>query len=80
MALDHEAALEDIDHVLAMIQEIEDDYPRIWDRGESFLEDVREKISEVNDTITEMGMVTQRQQTAIDNWAKGVSRWHPDHR
>lgn len=80
MALDHEAALEDIDHVLKMIQEIEDDYTRVWDRGESFLEDVREKITEVRATIVDMGLVTQRQQTAIDNWASGVSRWHPEHR
>lgn len=80
MNLDPDAALEDIDSTLELIDEIENDYPRVWDRGEAFLSDVREKMTDVRETIADRQEVTMRQQQAIDNWAKGVRRWHPQHR
>ncbi len=65
---------------LDLINEIRDEYPRIWARGEDFLADVEAKILAVRETVAQTGHVSPRQQAALDNWDAGVRRWHPDHR
>jgi len=76
--MDWEEAIEQIDGTLELIQDLEDDYPRIWDNGEDFFTDVREKMTEVRETIEENERVTMGQARAIENWGEGVRKWHPD--
>jgi peptidoglycan hydrolase CwlO-like protein len=78
--VDAETALEDIDETLDVIQDLEDNYDRTWDRGQDFLEDVRAKLTEVRETIEENGFVTSNQEKAIYNWGKGVRNWHPEYK
>ena len=73
-------AVEDIDDVLTMISEIEEDYPEVFTKGEEFFCNVRETITSVRETISTRNTVSPRQAQAIQNWADGVSRWHPDHK
>lgn len=77
---DVQGSLEDIKRALAMARDLEENYSHIWDRGEDFLEDVRDKLVEVRDTIKQAGEVSLRQATAIENWCRGIRRWHPEHK
>lgn len=73
-------ALEQIEEILETIDEIEGDYPRSFDKGEDFLEDVREKAQSMAETLENMDWVTDAQARALDNWQAGVNRWHPGKR
>lgn len=73
-------AFEDIDATLELIQDLEDNYSSIWDKGEDFFVDVREKITSVRETIGETARVSPGQESAIENWLRGVQKWHPDYR
>lgn len=75
-----EEALEAIDAILKRITEIEEDYPESWERGEDFLTDVREKLSDIRPRVVEYGSATAKQMQAIRNWGDGVDRWHPEYR
>ena len=73
-------ALEDIEAILFMIDEIENEYPRVWDRGEDFLSDVREKVQGVKLSVENTDSVTENMARAIHNWSNGVMNWHPEYR
>ena len=75
-----EAAMAEIDSHLGVIDEIAADYPNAWDAGEDFLADVRKKLRDVRKTIQQREDVTEGQARAIENWGRGVRRWHPDER
>jgi hypothetical protein len=75
-----DAALEDIKVGLKLLQEIEADYPESWEKGEDFLVDVREKLEDVQTSIKDFQNVTPGQTQAIQNWCRGIRRWHPQHR
>jgi len=66
-------AIQQCDRIVEMI---DDDVPdEAKDRASDFFEDVREKVIEVQDTVTSSGHVTSKQQRALDNWEAGVAKW-----
>jgi len=73
-------AIEDIDRLLSLIDDLEDSYSDVYERGEDFLADVYERASEVRKTILQNQRVTPRQEKAIENWTEGVEKWHPEHK
>lgn len=77
---DSDAAIEEIDHLVNLIDEIEADYDRAWDKGEDFLKSVRKTLKDMKKTIQEREHVTARQATAIENMGNGVRKWHPEFR
>lgn len=75
---DPQAAIEAIDYYLDVAAEVEVGYPSSWEKGADFLEDVREKLRSVKNTITEREEVSAKQAKAIDSWGHGICRWHPE--
>jgi hypothetical protein len=43
--------------------------------GESFFEDVRESLVDVDSTIRAAGRATGNQQRALENWESGLQKW-----
>lgn len=63
------------------IQELIEDIPdRIKQKAMDFFEDVYEHVGEVAKTIEKIGQVSDRQQTALNNWEAAIKKWHPDYR
>lgn len=77
---DPQAAVEEIDSVVAMIDEIEADYEHIWERQDGFLASVRTRLKDFKKTIERMQTVSERQAQAIENMANGARKWHPEHK
>jgi len=77
---DWEDALEAIDSLVGMIDDLEESHERTYERGLEFFEDVREKAVSMSETITEREEVTERQSEAIAGWTAGVQKWHPDYK
>jgi polyhydroxyalkanoate synthesis regulator phasin len=75
-----EEALEEIDKLIDLVDDIEANHENTWERGEDFLDDVRTKLRSVRKTIDEKDDCTERQAQSIENWGDGIKRWHPDHR
>jgi len=74
-------ALEEIDEIVEVIDEIEEDYPEVWDKAHSRgfdMEDIRDRILSVRETIEKNVDVTHKQSRAINNWGDAIRGWHPD--
>lgn len=70
--------LERCDEIIDLIDEIENEHPRTWERGREFLADIRDKVRSVADGIDRYGEPTERQAAALDGWERGVRKWHPE--
>lgn len=76
MAEDWEDAIEQCQEIIRLIDE--DVSERALDKASDFFEGVREKVADIEETITEHQHVTARQQQALDNMESGVRRWIRD--
>ena len=67
------AAIDQCDAILEMIEE---EVPeRAWDKARDFLESVQTGVAGVRETIVRTNRVTDKQQTALDNWERAVDKW-----
>jgi hypothetical protein len=62
------AGIKQCEKIKAMIEQI--DRP-----GIAFLSDVHDQVSSMAETIERINKVTERQQSALDNWEAGVGKW-----
>ena len=68
-----EEAVDAIDDLISMI---DGDVPdAAWHKAASFFENVRASAVEMQTSIELADNVTGPQQTAIENWEKGVRKW-----
>lgn len=69
---DCQAAVEQAGRIWKKIEDASGD---VWDRAYEFFEDVQEKVLSVQKTIQKSQRMTERQQSALDNWEEGVDKW-----
>ena len=77
---DPQAANEEIDSIVALINELESDYDHIWEKGRSFFQSVRTRLKDFKKTIDRMQTVSERQAAAIENMGAAVRKWHPEYK
>jgi hypothetical protein len=77
---DSDAALAAIDEALDLIEDLEVNHEKTYDRGADFFESVSAKLKDIYDTIEQSQDVSNGQANAIDNMCAAVKRWHPDHK
>lgn len=69
-------AADAIEQAEGILELIEDDLPdRAWDKAGEFFEDVQEKVKSVLLTLQQTGVVTPRQQSALDSWEAAIRKW-----
>lgn len=67
-----EGAIEHAEAILKAIDELDAD---VLERGYKFFESVRSSVASVRDTIRRNGRVSDKQNSALDNWEAGVHKW-----
>jgi hypothetical protein len=75
--MDLDEALELCEEIITMIDEDRDleEAQERNDRCMAFCESVREKVSDMSETIEDRGRVTEGQATALENMKAGLDRW-----
>lgn len=68
----YKRALNKIEEIRSTIDDVD---PDSRDTAEEFFTSVSESLDAVEATIVKTQRVTNRQQTAIENWEHGVSKW-----
>ena len=64
---------------LELIEDLEENYPSLWDKGEEFFESVRGSCSSMLTSLMMQDSATSGQYSAAKNWNAGVKKWHPDY-
>ena len=80
--MDADEATDRIDDALTLLDEIEERYPSLYDRGSDFFDGVRGTLEGIRETIggNDFPTATPDQAAAIDNITAGIKAWHPLHR
>ena len=74
-----DVAQELIKATLEHINELEDDYPEVWEQAEEHdfgLADIRERLEDMSESIEKFDNVTGPMVKAIQNMCKGVEGWY----
>lgn len=76
--MDVSEAIDSIHAVLGWIEEIEEDYPEVYEQGEDYFEGVYNNALTLEDRIEKQKHVTERQAEAIQKWVASVRKRHPN--
>ena len=74
-----EKAQELIKETIDKINELEDDYPEVWERAEDKgfdLSDIRERLESMGESIKRFDNVTGPMGRAIKNMCSGIDGWY----
>lgn len=77
--MNYAEALEEIEEAFERLEELEDSHPEAYERGYEFLDDVKDSLEGVRETIERHHKVTGRQEDAILSWKNSIEKWFPDH-